>query len=55
METIMTVILAWIVVSVPVSIVFGAFLSLGSRTSENATVIPMPAQQQVETRTRKGA
>jgi len=55
METIIAVIVVWIVASVPVGIVFGAFLSLGSRTSENATIIQMPVQEYAESKTRRGA
>lgn len=55
METIMAVLLVWVVVSVPVSIVFGAFLSLGSRTSENATMVSVPMRRRVDRSARRGA
>lgn len=55
METMMSVIVIWFVAAVPVGIAFGAFLSLGSRTSEDAKIIQMPVHQEANVKNRRGA
>lgn len=57
METIMTVMLGWILVSIPVSLVVGGFIAFGSRNVESSNVVPMPVSDMnsKSAKARKGA
>ncbi len=57
METMMTVVLGWILVSIPVSLAVGGFIAFASRNVESSNVVPMPATRTSTkpAKARKGA